>query len=161
MTILKRKRLIPDECVCLYDDNIKFIDNNSIITTWNTLHPKLAFNHGCSYYVMNEGWKISRFFDADNNLLYIYCDIIDTSHTSNSNTQDDEYIFTDLLADVIIENDGSVRIVDLDELAEACKKGIISNDLLVATLYKLNNLLEVIYNGKLKEYTNFLDSHIE
>ena len=85
----------------------------------------------------------------------IYCDIIDTSYDKNTDT----YIFTDLLADVIIENDGFVRVVDLDELADACRMSIISNDMLVTSLHRLNALLSIIYNGDFKDYLDELERY--
>ena len=142
MPTLYRKRLIPDECVNLKDDNIIFLDSDTIVTSWNTFRPKTEFTHGTSYYVINEGFKISKFYKADNSLAYIYCDIIDTSYDAVSDT----YIFTDLLADVIIENDGRVRVVDLDELMSDA-------------LHKLNKLLTAIYNGTFNEYIRILESH--
>ena len=57
-------------------------------------------------------------------------------------------MFTDLLADVIIENSGFVKVVDLDELADACRQEIISNEMLQTALYRLNSLLSIIYNGE-------------
>lgn len=154
MTNLYRRRLIPDECIHLKDDIIVDISDDFIITKWDTLHPKNEFSHGVSYYCINEGWKISKFFNTANELIYIYCDIIDTEYDSNS----DKYIFTDLLADVIIENNGFVRVVDLDELADACSRHIISNDMLVTALHRLDKLLKIIYAGDFKKYTGILDS---
>ena len=55
MPTLYRKRLIPDECVNLKDDNIIFLDSDTIVTSWNTFRPKAEFTHGPSYYVINEG----------------------------------------------------------------------------------------------------------
>lgn len=155
MPTLYRKRLIPDECVNLKDDNIIFSDDDTIVTSWNTFRPKAGFTHGTSYYVMKEGFKISKFYKADNSLAYIYCDIIDTSYDKGSDT----YIFTDLLADVIIENDGRVRVVDLDELGDALTEDIISRELMSDALHKLNNLLAAIYNGSFKEYVKTLESY--
>lgn len=153
MTNLYRKRLIPNECIHLKDDIIIYQDSSYIITKWSTLHPKLDFSHGVSLYCIKEGWKISRFFRPDNTLHYIYCDIIDTDYNKASDT----YIFTDLLADVIIENNGFVKVVDLDELADACSDGIISDKMLEKSLRCLNSLLSVIYNNRLKDYTDKFD----
>ena len=69
MPTLYRKRLIPDECVNLKDDNIIFLDSDTIVTSWNTFRPKAEFTHGTSYYVINEGFKISKFYKADVTLL--------------------------------------------------------------------------------------------
>ena len=102
MPELYRKRLIPSECIHLKNDTIVSISDGHIITRWKTLHPKEEFSYGISYYVVKHGWKISKFYKENGTLAYIYCDIIDTSYDKNTDT----YIFTDLLADVIIENDG-------------------------------------------------------
>jgi len=150
MAELYRKRLIPMECIHLKDDKIIKIDKNCIITKWNTLHPKPEFSHGISYYCLKEGWKISLFYKSDNSIAYTYCDIIDTEYNEDIDT----YVFTDLLADVIIENNGMVRVVDLDELAAACSEGIISNDMLVIALHRLNSLLTIIYNNEFDSYIN-------
>ena len=156
MINLFRKRLIPYECIELKDDRIIYIDDAYIVTTWETLHPKCDFSHGTSLYFIKEGWKISRFFKPDNSLLYIYCDIIDTQCKTESNDSK-TYIFTDLLADVIIENNGIVRVVDLDEMADACSSKIISDDMLVSALHHLDKLLSVIYSGEIKNYLEILD----
>ena len=84
-----------------------------------------------------------------------YRDIIDTSYDAVSDT----YIFTDLLADVIIENNGRVRVVDLDELGDALTENIISCELMSDALHKLNKLLTAIYNGTFNEYIRILESH--
>ena len=154
MPALYRKRLIPDECIHLKDDIIVYSGDNCLITKWKTLHPKREFSHGISYYCISNGWKISKFFDSDNNLTYIYCDIIDTDYDSTTDT----YVFTDLLADVIIEDNGFVRVVDLDELADAHNEHILSDELLCIALRRLDRLLKNIYSGEFKEYIARLDS---
>ena len=153
MPTLFRKRLVPDECINLKDDNIVFLDNNIIITTWETFRPKAEFSHGISYYAMEDGFKISKFYKEDNSLAYIYCDIISTSYEPEKET----YTFTDLLADVIVENDGRVRVVDLDELGESLKGGVVSKEQVSDALLKLNNLLAAIYDGSFKKYLDFLE----
>lgn len=153
MAVLYRKRLIPDECICLDGDTVVFRDNEYIITTWHTFRPKDNFARGISLYVLDKGFKISYFLKDNGSLCYIYCDIIDVSHSAETDT----FVFTDLLADVIIENDGSMRVVDLDELADCCRDGIISNELLMESLYRLDALLRCIYSGEFKKYTDLLD----
>lgn len=139
----------------LKDDKIIFRDENYVITQWNTIHPKSEFSHGISIYCIHEGWKISQFFDTNNNQIYIYCDIIDTFYDDTCDT----YIFTDLLADVIVENSGFVRVVDLDELADAYKQGSITNDMLISALHKLNALLELIYSNHINIFTDRLNQY--
>ena len=156
MSILYRKRLIPDECICLKNDNIIVQNNTQIITIWKTLHPKTEFAKGISYYVIDKGWKISKFYSEQDELVYIYCDIIDTFYDEKA----DSYIFTDLLADVIVENNGDIRVIDLDELATALKSGIISCEMIVIALNRLDALLKIIYSGELQEYINILDQYL-
>lgn len=86
MTTLFRKRLIPDECVSLKDDIIIHQDDSHIITSWKTFHPKAEFSHGISYYLINDGFKVSKFYKEDNSLAYIYCDIIDTAYDAGTDT---------------------------------------------------------------------------
>ena len=153
MATLYRKRLIPMECVELKDDVIVYQDSERIVTIWNTLKPKKEFSHGISYYVMSEGIKVSKFYRDDNSLTYIYVDIINTEYDKKK----DSFIFTDLIADVIVNEDGNYRVVDLDELADAYKKSIISKDFIVESLHKLNNLLLTIYNGTFESYVKFIE----
>ena len=156
MSTLYRKRLIPDECICLNNDNIIVQNNTQIITIWKTLHPKTEFAKGISYYVIDKGWKISKFYSEQDELVYIYCDLIDTFYDENT----DSYTFTDLLADVIVENNGDVKVIDLDELATALKSDIISSHMIVTALNRLDALLKIIYSGELQEYINILDQYL-
>lgn len=144
---LFRERIIPKECIELKDDIITYIDNDIIVTKWNALKPKKELHHGNSVYYLNEGFKVSCFLREDNSLIYWYCDIIKTTYDSDSNT----YVFTDLLADVIIYPDGSVKVVDIDEIAETIEKEMISKDDVISSLKNLDKLLKLIYNGKLDE----------
>ena len=142
--ILYRKRLIPSECIELKDDITLLRNDQIIITKWNTIRPKKALHHGLSCYFLNEGVKVSKFYDRDGCLLCWYCDIV--AHTYEPDT--DTYVFTDLLADVIIYPDGLVKVVDLDELADALQEGLLTPDLLQASLRQLDWLLNQIYSGE-------------
>ncbi|MGN0317207.1 MAG: DUF402 domain-containing protein [Lachnospira sp.] len=156
MTTLFRRRLMPDECILLEDDNIVLNEKDAIITTWKTFRPKPEFSHGISYYVIDKGYKVSRFLKEDGTLAYIYCDIIDTTYDETTDT----YTFIDLLADVIIENDGRMRVVDLDELGDAVADGTITAAQLSDALHKLNNLLTEIYDGRFNSYLQKIDKYL-
>lgn len=148
---LYRKRLIPEECVYLKDDMILYRDKEVIITRWNTLHPKKTLHHGYSCYFLERGFKVSKFYDHEGQLISWYCDII--SHTYDETTE--TYVFTDLLADVIVYPDGFVRVVDLDELADALRDHLITQEELQTALRRLDKLLSLIYKGafpKLQKY---------
>lgn len=150
---LFRKRIIPDECIFLKDDVILSSNEDFIITKWNALKPKKDLHHGYSCYFLKEGFKVSKFYHADGSLMCWYCDIVDHTYNENENS----YIFTDLLADVIIEPDGFVRVVDLDELADILEKHILDESMLALALRRLNHLLTIIYAGKFDD----LKAHIE
>lgn len=155
MTEIYRRRLIPDECIHLNGDKILIHNDKMLLTSWRTLHPKDEFATGLSLYLLENGWKISKFFDDKGNFVEWYCDIIRHDYDKI----DDSYVFTDLLADVIIEKNGFVRIADLDELADAYENRLISGRMMSEAVRKLNNLLDVIYSGVFKEYTAIIEQH--
>lgn len=150
-----RKRLIPSECVLLDSDIIHQWDSDMIVTSWNTIRPKKELHHGKSVYYLKEGWKISRFRRADDSLMYTYCDII----SFDRDDQENALIVTDLLADVIIYPDGFVKVVDLDELAQAVREGLMNVEELNTCLIALNSLLSHIYKGELDQLTSPLDKY--
>lgn len=141
--ILYRKRIIPEECILLKDDKILYQNEQIIVTGWNTLKPKKELHHGYSCYFLNEGYKVSKFYREDNSLLFWYCDIVEHDYQPETNT----YVFTDLLADVIVYPDGFVKVVDIDELVTARDDNLISEDTLKKSLLCLSNLLNIIYSG--------------
>ncbi len=148
-----RKRLIPDECVLLKDDTLVSQTEELIVTSWNTLNPKTAFQYGASCYFLKKGIKVSKFYRGDGSLFCWYCDIVRYDF-SQGNTV---LTVTDLLADVILYPDGSIKVADLDELAEAFEKGLISSQELTLSLKQLNALLVCIYEGRFSELGNELE----
>ena len=156
MPKLYRKRFIPDEIVELKDDRIVYHEGNIMITEWDVLHPKAKFSHGISCYYMDKGWKISKFLNKKKELVYYYCDIIETAYLKAENS----YIFTDLLADVIIHPDGAVEVVDLGELSDALEDGSITEREIKLALRNLDSLLQVIYSGGLPEMIHFMEEKV-
>ena len=148
-TTLYRKRFIPMETILLKDDNIVFQNEDVIVTKWNALKPREDFSKGISCYFLKEGYKISRFINKNDNIVYHYCDIIETEYIVQNNT----YIFIDLLADVLIYENAFIKVVDIAEIAEALEKNILSLDLAKKALYRLDALLTIIYNGTWKQKT--------
>lgn len=145
---LFRKRIIPSECIELKDDVLVEINDDYILTKWNALKPKKDLHHGASCYFLKDGIKISKFYTADNTLMYWYCDIVSYTYNSSDNT----YLFTDLLADVIIYPDGTYKVVDIDEIAEALSKGLIDSETACDSLNKLDSLLHSLYENNLSDY---------
>ncbi len=140
---LSRKRYIPNETVFLKDDEIVSSDSETIITKWDTLKPRKDFAKGISVYYLKKGYKVSEMINSDNETAYYYCDIIEPVYNAKNNS----YIFNDLLADVKIYKDGRIEVIDLDELAEACEKGLITSSQLSKALRQLNDLLNYIYKN--------------
>ena len=146
--------MIPSERTLLKDDVIVRQDEEVIITTWNTLNPKTEFSHGCSCYFLKEGLKVSKMYRADDSLLHWYCDIVDYSYDQ----EEESLTVIDLLADVIISPSGRMKVVDLDELAEAMERGLITKEQMTTCLRNLNHLLTTIYRDKFDRLQARLDS---
>lgn len=144
---LYRKRLIPNECIPLKDDILVSRNEDVIVTKWNTLNPKTAFRYGASCYFLKRGIKVSKFYRADDSLFCWYCDIVRYDFSE----KDAVLTVTDLLADVILYPDGSMKVADLDELAEAFEQGLISSGELTLSLKQLNDLLTTIYEDRFCE----------
>lgn len=144
ITKIYRRRLIPAECILLKDDIIVDKNDEFIVTKWKTINPKTAFSHGCSCYFLNEGIKVSKFLRDDGSLVYWYCDIVDYSYDESEQSM----TVTDLLADVILYPDGSMKVVDLDELAEAMERELITKEQMTVCLRNLDHLLSIIYNDR-------------
>lgn len=151
--ILYRKRLIPSECVRLDKDQILSATDNLIITKWKTIRPKKELSHGLSAFFLDKGIKVSKFYNHKNELICWYCDIITSEYHAETNT----YIMTDLLADVLIYPNDTVKVVDLDELADAAEQQLITPKQLLLSLRQLDWLLQRIYNGTFSELQKILD----
>lgn len=152
---LYRKRMIPEECIELKDDEILRLDKELMVTHWKSLKPRVEFSEGFSCYFLEKGIKVSKRIKKDGSLYYWYCDIIKTDFKKEINA----YVFTDLLADVIIMPDGMVQVVDLDELAVADKEGLITREELQMSLLQLNDLLEIIYSGRFDSLKTIIEEY--
>ena len=148
--LLYRKRYIPLEVKSLYDDEILFADDEIIVTKWNTFKPKKDFSNGISCTFINDGYKISKFMNENGELVYYYCDIIKSEYQKDENI----WIFTDLLADVKIYPNGATEVVDLGELSQAYRKNLISAEIVMEALEKMDKLLNLVYSGKWKDLTD-------
>lgn len=141
--ILYRRRFIPEELIHLKDDIFLVMEQNLIITKWKTLHARNDIASGISAYYLDKGFKVSKLFDEQGQTVYWYCDIIQTKKDPDKNT----VIIEDLLVDVILYEDGSIRIVDLDELADALEQKLITQLEATHALRTVNSLLKIIYDG--------------
>ena len=149
---LYRKRYIPDVVDYLDKDEIVSISNGVIITKWRVINPRDDIAYGVSCYYMDRGVKISKVFDADEEFVYYYCDIIETEKNENG-----DYIFNDLLLDVIIYADGFVKVIDTGELADAMEQGLITAEQVKKALKSLDYLLNEIYSERFHKLSKLID----
>ena len=142
--MLYRRRFIPEELIQLKDDVILVMEPDFIITKWKTLHPRHDIARGISAFYLDQGFKVSKIYDKQDQLVYWYCDIIQVKKDSEKNT----VIIEDLLVDVILYEDGSIRIMDIDELVDAVEQQLITQQEANHALRRVNALLQLIYNGE-------------
>ncbi len=152
--ILYRKRIIPEEIILLDKDEVLYLDDEHIVTRWNAIRPKNILHHGCSCYFLKEGFKVSKFYREDGTLMYWYCDIIDYTYDKKDNS----YVFTDLLADVLIYPDGRVEVVDVGEIADALTDGTLSVEKMIPALRSLDKLLKIIYSGEFSKIQDMINA---
>ncbi|MBR4778211.1 MAG: DUF402 domain-containing protein [Lachnospiraceae bacterium] len=151
---LFRRRFIPDELTPLKDDIVLKFEDNLLITSWKTLNPRPDFAAGISAYFIDKGWKVSKFLDCEGNVKYWYCDIIDCIIDEETNT----FTYEDLLFDVVVYPNGNVKVLDCDEAAEACEKGLITKDQLLKGLRSMNELLNNVYHGRFDRLQSVIEN---
>ena len=149
---LFRRRFIPDENIELKDDMILALEPNLIITSWNVLKPRRDISRGVSAYFIDKGIKVSKVFDNAGQMVYWYCDIIETENT---------YTFIDLLIDVVVYPDGQVEVLDMDEFADAMEQGILSVGTIAHAMRATDDLLHTIYAGEFEKYTHYIDDMLK
>lgn len=154
---LFRRRFIPDENIELKDDMILALEPNLIITSWNVLKPRRDISRGISAYFIDKGIKVSKVFDNAGQMVYWYCDIIETHYDEKENT----YTFNDLLIDVVVYPDGQVEVLDMDEFADAMEQGILSVGTIAHAMRATDDLLHTIYAGEFEKYTHYIDDMLK
>jgi predicted RNA-binding protein associated with RNAse of E/G family len=92
--------------------------------------------------------------DDNDNVLYWYCDIIQTDIDKETNT----LTFNDLLVDVLVYPDGFVKVVDIDEVAIAVRDNILDKTTIEQLMMNLDKLLNIIYNGEFDKYKSCIET---
>ena len=151
---LFRRRFLPDEITELKDDNILSISENILITSWNVLKPRDDIASGISAYFFNLGVKVSKVFNADGELVYWYCDIVEPQIDAEKGT----YIFNDLLIDVLVYPDGRVKVVDMDEFADVIEQKLLDRSQGIEALRRTDHLLQMIYSGQFNKLTDYVEN---
>ena len=133
------------------------LEPNLIITSWNVLKPRRDISRGVSAYFIDKGIKVSKVFDNAGQIVYWYCDIIETHYDEKENT----YTFNDLLIDVVVYPDGQVEVLDMDEFADAMEQGILSVGTIAHAMRATDDLLHTIYAGEFEKYTHYIDDMLK
>ena len=63
------------------------------------------------------------------------------------------------MIDIVIEADGSVHVLDLDEAADAFERGLINGSDLTLALNAADTLLRIIRNGEFAEYQKIVEQY--
>jgi hypothetical protein len=142
--VLLRKRYIPSEIVDISSDELLYRDEELLVTRWTAIRPRNDIQGGISYTFLKEGFKLGRFYGIDGGFLYWYCDIIDVMHDRNTDT----YTLDDLLVDIKLMPDGTIMVLDADELADALEQKLVTPDQVARALRKLDKVLKLVYSGK-------------
>lgn len=150
---LYRKRFIPNEITYLKDDIILFQSSKLIITKWVTLKPRKDIASGISAYFIDEGYKVSKIYNSNGDVVYWYCDIINTKYDKDHNS----IVFEDLLLDVVVYETGCVKVLDSAELADALDSQIITKETVSQALHSLDALLTIIYSGNFQSLQNHIN----
>ena len=156
---LYRRRFIPDELISLHKDEVIYANEKLILTRWDTLKPRTDFSHGISAYFLKKNCKVTKVLNAYNELVYWYCDIMQMTEGEQTPDGKRSLIMEDLLIDVLVYPDGSVRVLDLDEAADAAEQGLITQEMLCRSMRAANNLLQDIYAGKFYEYVQEIEKY--
>jgi len=151
-----RKRFIPEENILLKDDAVLLCEPETLITRWETLKPKNDFKYGFSAYYPNAGYKISKVYTQDKTYKHTYIDIIRAEIDAKAGV----CVFADMLVDILIKPDGGVFVLDLNELAAAYEKHLITLADLLSALKVTDALLKTVYSGNLHTLTAKLREYI-
>ena len=122
-----------------------FLDDNKMVTRWDPIHPRDDFAKGYSCTYLKEGYKISKVMNSAKEVKYWYCDIISVEIKDGGNL----YRLVDLLLDVKIMPNGQVIVMDMDELALAAEKKLITQAMAIQSLRQCDRLLKRLYSGEL------------
>ncbi len=150
-----RKRYIPNETNFLKDDKIVYMDKEIVVTKWDTIKKREDIKTGMSVYFLNKGYKVSKMYDKTGKTVCWYCDIVKI----NQDDENNKLVCEDLLLDVVVYDDGRIKVLDADELADALEKSLIPKEYGILALRNMNSLLELIYENKFIEIQKLMNKY--
>lgn len=139
-----RQRYIPYETVDISGDELLFRSKELLITRWDAIKPRADFSKGVSFTFLDEGFKISRYYDHNGIFLYWYCDIVEVQYDEKV----DAYTLVDLLLDIKVMADSTLKVLDAGELAEALESNLVNIEQACRALKTMDHILRMIDDGK-------------
>jgi predicted RNA-binding protein associated with RNAse of E/G family len=94
-------------------------------------------------------------YDKTGKTVCWYCDIVKINQDDKNN----KLVCEDLLLDVVVYDDGRIKVLDADELAEALEKVLIPKEYGILALRNMNSLLELIYDNKFIEIQRLMNKY--
>lgn len=140
--VVTRKRYLPDETIRLTKDTVFFVSEKLIVTSWKAITKRPDFAGGMTAYFPEYGVRTGKFMDENGSTLYWYNDIGEVFMDGHS------IKFNDLLLDVIVYPDGSVRHMDIDEFAEAIEKCLITREQEIKALKSYGFLIDLLHKNE-------------
>lgn len=141
---LLRKRYFPNEEIDISDDDVLYVDDELLVTSWVPIRSRGDIKRGISYYFLNEGYKISKVFNNDDSLKYYYCDIC----RYEVNKDKKIYKMIDLLVDIEVFPDKHYIVLDFDELIDLFERKEISPKEYMRSVKNFSDLVTKINNGE-------------
>lgn len=87
--------------------------------------------------------------------MYWYCDVVDYETDESAGT----VTSIDLCVDVVVYPDGRLKVLDLDELVQARREGLLTQGQLEHALLATGDLLDDIYHERFhQKYTGMFPS---
>lgn len=87
--------------------------------------------------------------------MYWYCDIVDYEVEESAGT----VTSIDLCVDVVVYPDGHLKVLDLDELVQAKRDGLLTQSQMEQALLATGDLLDDIYHDRFhQKYTGMFPS---
>ena len=140
---LWRKRYYPDEEVNISGDKILYLDDDLLVTSWVPIKPRDDMARGVSFWFLKKGWKISKLYDLEGKFIHYYCDICRYEVEPGK-----KYRMIDLLADVIVEQSMTYKVVDMEELVGMLEDHTLPPKEFMISIKNLTTLLEAINSGE-------------
>lgn len=145
---LLRKRYFPNELVDISGDEILYLDDKLMVTRWKPINERDDIGGGVSFWYFKKNIKASKIYKRDGSFKYYYMDMCRYELKKNKETKEIEEVkMIDLLADVIMYDDGNYKVLDFDELSEYLENGSITPKEFMQSIKSFTKIIGDINDG--------------